>query len=413
MKLDGKLIKWHRTNQKLTQEQLAEGICSVTQLSKIENSQIHANVDVLTQIADRLQFPSHKFTKPVDEQLKALIEEWLSAIHEFDLPNVNRIYAELKHLEKEALHYDLEFLYDLAYFGYTLITKQLKEANQLNEKIMKYEAIFNEIHPYSYHKFIAKYLKDKSLYFDSLRHLEIAEGILQDEDDPELFILLAGVHSQLDHILSSNDYARSALRIFQDKLYYTRIIECEIILSSNFILVGEYQVAEEKLQRIIALIDEKFDQSMVSKIYFQMSAVYIMRGELDAAIQLAQETLAFDINQIELMHLRYVLAHSYYLKGDYHSCDKVIQQSTEIAEEFGLDYYLIKFKTLKLLIDEEYDRLIDYLRNRALPFLNATGQAFDLKFYYKLLGKLLYQLKRYKLAAEVLLEANQQGIVTK
>jgi transcriptional regulator with XRE-family HTH domain len=51
----GKVIYYHRRKQNKTQEQLCQGICSVTHLSKIENNAKEANPKTLQMLCDRLQ----------------------------------------------------------------------------------------------------------------------------------------------------------------------------------------------------------------------------------------------------------------------------------------------------------------------------------------------------------------------
>lgn len=56
LSLIGQTIKWHRIRQGITQEQLAEGICSSAYLSKLENNQISFNKEIVSQLCERLSF---------------------------------------------------------------------------------------------------------------------------------------------------------------------------------------------------------------------------------------------------------------------------------------------------------------------------------------------------------------------
>ncbi|MGP4072382.1 helix-turn-helix domain-containing protein [Piscibacillus sp. B03] len=408
MKLVGKLIKWHRNKYKITQELLAEDICSVTQLSKIENGQIQASEEILISIAQRLGIPEQKFTNPIDQEHKQMAEQLITAIHEYDIPKARELEAILIKKRHEDLHYDLEFLCLLARFGYLLLMKQLKDADELYETIMEYDEIFEEAAPYSFHKFLGDYLINKCLFIDAKNHLLKAKNLLPDQEDPELYILLATAESHLENVLTSNQYARKALRILQEKLYYSRIIECEIILSSNYTFVSEYQQAKEHLERLDSLIDHKFEPSLRVKIYFHLGLIHAMTNDFEEAIQLLDKNLSTDVNETELMHSRYLLAHTYYIKDLEDKALELIQEGQAIAQEHQLNYYSIKFKSLKLVIENKREELVHFLNDQAIPFFKATGQAFDLRYYYQLLGHTLYRLKKYKRAAEVLMIADEQ-----
>ncbi|TFB18928.1 XRE family transcriptional regulator [Filobacillus milosensis] len=408
MSLVGKMIKWHRNDQGMTQEQLAEGICSVTQLSKIENNQIPANDDLLLAIANRLNIPKEKVLNTVDPSYMSLINKWLNEIHEYNLPGAQETFEQLKKCSLEDEPYDVEFLYYLALFGYLLITNQPKKADKIHRHIKTYEDIFEDVAPYSFHKFYGEFLKNKGLYIDALRHLKEAECILQDIEDPELLMLLAIVNSHLENVLSSNRYARLALKKFQEKLFYSRIIECEIILSANYTFIHEFSMAKEQLNRLVKLIDEKLDPRSVVKIYFHIALIHCLKRELDEAERLLKYSLSVDTDETELIHSRYLISHMYYLKGDLKQAKQYIEAGQKFAEEYALDYYLMKFKVLNYLVEDEKEVLIDYLNKRAIPFLRVTGQAFDMKYYQQLLGILYYKLKKYKKAAEILIVADSR-----
>ncbi|GEL77319.1 helix-turn-helix domain-containing protein [Tenuibacillus multivorans] len=408
MTLVGKMIKWHRNKKSYTQEQLAEGICSVTQLSKIENNQIPANEDILFQIAERLNIDQYKLTNYADTHNLHQVKQWMTYIHEYDLINAKKLYIQLQSSTDTQAHYDIEFLYELALFGYYLMTDQVKKADQLYQTIYEYETLFEAVDAYSFYKFTGEYYKNKGLYIDALNQLEQAEEYSKDVEDPELLILLAIVYSHLEKVLTSNAYARRALRIFQDKLYYTRIIECEIVISVNYIYAHDLNVAEQHLQRLITLIDDKFDVKAIVKIYFHLGFIQAIKRDFDQAELSLKRCLQFNINEPELLHCRYLIAHLYYMKEDFEMAVKYIGSGMSMAKEYNIERYLIKFHVLNLLIEKDEEGLIDYLKKKAIPFFRITGQSFDLTFYYQLLGYTLYQLKRYKSAAEILMGADEQ-----
>ncbi|MEH7802743.1 helix-turn-helix transcriptional regulator, partial [Bacillus pumilus] len=49
----GQIIKLYRYKQNMTQSELAEGICSVSHLSKIENGSKEANQDTINLLLER------------------------------------------------------------------------------------------------------------------------------------------------------------------------------------------------------------------------------------------------------------------------------------------------------------------------------------------------------------------------
>ena len=66
MPMVGKTIKWYRNDQGMIQEQLAEGICSPTYISQLENDLIPTNKEILQKICQRLGINENKVLCEVD-----------------------------------------------------------------------------------------------------------------------------------------------------------------------------------------------------------------------------------------------------------------------------------------------------------------------------------------------------------
>ncbi len=63
---EGKIIKFYRQKAKLTQEELGNGICSVTHISKIERGLTEYSPEITILLSKRLQIV-------MEEELKSLV----------------------------------------------------------------------------------------------------------------------------------------------------------------------------------------------------------------------------------------------------------------------------------------------------------------------------------------------------
>lgn len=88
-------------SQGITQEQLAEGICSSAYLSKLENNQISFNKEIVSQLCERLELPVEKFIAPSDEHVKKTLENWIDALHHYDLKKADAYYHEIQSLDEK------------------------------------------------------------------------------------------------------------------------------------------------------------------------------------------------------------------------------------------------------------------------------------------------------------------------
>lgn len=86
----------------MTQEELCQGICSVSYLSKIENGKIEASEEILQLLCARLEIAVTDL-RDVEEDVKVKLDEWLNALVHLDKQQVERIYEELQGEMKHVL----------------------------------------------------------------------------------------------------------------------------------------------------------------------------------------------------------------------------------------------------------------------------------------------------------------------
>ena len=70
----GERVKHFRINRKMSQEQLAEGICSRQTISILENGQHFPSTDIMKQIAEKLSVPFHEIMVDEAKDLKAKVQ---------------------------------------------------------------------------------------------------------------------------------------------------------------------------------------------------------------------------------------------------------------------------------------------------------------------------------------------------
>lgn len=400
MPMVGKTIKWYRNDQGMIQEQLAEGICSPTYISQLENDLIPTNKEILQKICQRLGINENKVLCEVDLALLKKIKDWLKHIHEFDVTNAKDYYNEIEKKINEDTHFDIEYLYELALFGYLLITDQLKSLDQLFNKISKYSELYIDSDIYSYYKFVGIYFKRKGKFIDSLKHLKRAEKIIGEGEDPELCLALAIVYSNINMILISNRYARQAFKKFHDKLYYNRILECQIVLNINYSLARDFDSIDSQLERLIEMEDDNITEKTRANIIYHIGIVNIMKKNYNQAIKYLLKVRKLNINQADYLSARYALVHLYLETGETHLLKNEIEEALQIAKEFNQERFIIKFNVFKFSLADNREKLVNYLKEVAIPFFEESGEILELKRDYELMGNTLYDLKRYKSAAE-------------
>ncbi|MEH7457577.1 helix-turn-helix domain-containing protein, partial [Bacillus sp. JJ1127] len=132
----GKQVFYKRLQQKMTQEELCQGICSVSYLSKIENGKIEASEEIVQLLCARLEIAVSDL-RDVEEEVKEKLDEWLNALVHLDKEQVERIYKELQDEMKHVLDFEIINYYNLLYTRYLIMKRDLPALEEELEKLKK------------------------------------------------------------------------------------------------------------------------------------------------------------------------------------------------------------------------------------------------------------------------------------
>ena len=116
----GKQVFYKRLQQKMTQEELCQGICSVSYLSKIENGKIEASEEILQLLCARLEIAVTDL-RDVEEDVKGKLEDWHKAIVHLERERIEQIYADLQEQMEQVTDFEIMNYYELLYVRYLMI----------------------------------------------------------------------------------------------------------------------------------------------------------------------------------------------------------------------------------------------------------------------------------------------------
>src|SRR5690625_153184 len=159
----GSFIKLHRIEQEMTQEELAQGIVSMSYLSKIENQRTEASPEVIHLLCTRLGV---ELDNQKDATIKEKCEEWYTMLFEVnDREKIIATYKEIKEL-MASTHSDNLVMFEIhtvrLYLVLGKMTKALAQINKLNE----ISSTFDSLHKFYWYKFKGNYKSVSSNDFD-------------------------------------------------------------------------------------------------------------------------------------------------------------------------------------------------------------------------------------------------------
>jgi len=138
----GNVIKNLREQRRMSKKQLAEGICSPSYISRIENGDRCPTSVILRQLANKLGIAPEELFRTIESptslEIKKLIDTLLQHVERNDFMSIASIIAKNEKYIQMASHYDLQLITALKLFSNAVLEKDFsKGAKQLESILYK------------------------------------------------------------------------------------------------------------------------------------------------------------------------------------------------------------------------------------------------------------------------------------
>ncbi|ABS20867.1 tetratricopeptide repeat protein [Bacillus cytotoxicus] len=414
----GKQVFYKRLQQKMTQEELCQGICSVSYLSKIENGKIEASEEILQLLCTRLEIAVSDL-RDVEEEVKDKLDEWLNALVHLDKPQVERIYKELQEEMNQVLDFEIINYYKLLYTRYLIMKRDLPA---LEEELEELKKVYKKYSPfqkllYTYSRALMYFMKHR--YKDSLECLVQTELMAKEQGYYEtgIYYNLALVYSYLELDYMAIYFANIALEGFRSEYKFRNVINCQLIIAFSYIRKKQYDEALEMYNNISREAISFADKDVITSIVLNnLGYLYYHKKEYKKAkeyylqcLQYKKEKKEEDLNYIDAVYeisLQCVQLQEFEEAREW--IDKGIIVAKKDERYKGMLYLLLILQYKYFEKKEAYKR---FLEAEAIPFFKAEENTKDLKKVYLELAECFEELSEfqesshyYKLAVKLLEE---------
>lgn len=384
----GKIIYYHRKKQKKTQEQLCQGICSTTHLSKIENSPKEGNLETLEMLCNRLGISieeENKKTQFIRQQLAQFYES-IERVHK---EHADNLYEELTANKDYIQCTEMIYLYELYTLRYLLSINNIPEFEHLSSGMKKNFNKFSSFEKYLWEFIQAIYFALKQQYAKSIAILEKIEDKAEfyNEKITDYYYYKAAVHGFLRHFTLSLHYAYKALRIFQNTGNILRILHVKIGISNNFIYINDLDQAEAMLNTALNDAEMLKDKSIKISALHNLGLLYSKKGRLQESLTFYSKCLQLKTKHT-ISYYDTVVEYSQVLL-DLKENEKAVSLLHEVLNGFN-DLQSSKYVELRVLYleaIEDNNSLIDYISNQALPAMEKHMNLYKAIKYSDLLAK--------------------------
>lgn len=404
----GQKIFFFRKSKGMTQEQLAQGICSISHLSKIENGHEVPSEDTLSHLCNRLGINIKDIDKTQEyNEFSELLEEWYSFMVNKERTEAAQMLPILQEKKEMIQDPDLLLKYKLYYVRFALMKYDLQEAESGLAEIIQY---YKSLQPkmkyfFQFCRGALEYIKGD--YAEAHSYLKQAEEISHDmfPKNPELYYLLALTHSKLHNVTFSINYASQALELFRQNFQMTRCLDCEVLLGINNRRLKNYAAAEKHyLNALKGAKSLKYDE--LTYINYHNLGVLYRKTDSKKAIDYFLKSL----EQLELGGLFekekkftetcHCLAEEYLVLGELNQMLYWIEQGEKTARKHQLTATLLQFKVLRCRANEYNDIEKEYLlKTEIIPYFMEKKLWHFVADYAQLLADLYYKKNKYKNAS--------------
>lgn len=380
----GLFIKEARLRQGYRLIEVADEICDISYLSKIESGTIIPTPEVFEKIAAKLgiQFPSEERICPIEAFRRCLYQE-----------DVNILGLNLTH---DRFHqYEIQMIH----FFQAVINDELSEAFTLKKMIDQFCHHFNTKEAQSYQLFSGIYFfkkfeweKGKKCFKQSL---DFAYQIK--EEDPYLYFNLAKYCFQMQKTCLGFSYLECAITEFKKIFEKEWVFKCNILWCRESMRSDDVRGVEKRLEELRKIINPRQDHLQWSDFFNILGMIYEKCGQ---NIQ-AEEYYTKSIEQREGKINEVCIIET--IKFHYHRQNN--DQLIKLIERLDLnclskqnrmivDFYYFK------LTDETSDYFEMFLRKDAIPFAMKGLDYQGVALYTKELTKYYRNKLRHKKAAD-------------
>lgn len=406
----GNRIRFYRVQQSMTQEELAKGIISVSYLSKIENQQTSASLEVLDMLCEKLGI---KLIEEEEATLSKDLFDWYYMILQKNRAEAADMHTKLSGIipsTNDSTAFIYFVLFELRYF---ILLQQMDKANEQLAKINEFKDIFDSKMSYYYFKFLALYNYIRNKYSVALDTYKKAEMILNKNihfekwEEADLYYSIGLTCSQLGKVPSALNYGRLALSIYQSLYNFRRCAECQILLGICYLRTEEYQLSEESYILAERVADSLNDRQLKGVIHHNLGYLYSIQENHAKAIEAYETCLPYKAEHPpSKLSTIFGLIREYYKSGDFENCRKWITEGFSILENAPEknDFHL-HFKIYDYLIDgpsAEFERFMD---KEAFPYFQEKENFQSVIEYSEILGKYYEERNKYKLSSLYYLNA--------
>jgi HTH-type transcriptional regulator, quorum sensing regulator NprR len=402
----GQKIKYLRTMRKMKQFELAEGICSVSYLSKVENDTITPSDEIKELLLAKLNVSSDIID--FDQRFYKVLNHWQSLISEKNLEEADKLYEELLSLSGPFIKKDLLLKFKVFTINYFVVKREFLKAEQLINEIKDIESDLSLEIKYYFHRYIGEFYYYQYNFEDALKHLSESEKLLptqmiEKSEIAQLYYSLAFSSCKVDKFHSSISYGKKALELFTSIYNLKRCVECHILLGIASRRISNFEESLEHYEKAKTLAQSINFKQILYTINHNIGQLYSFLGNSEQAFKYYMECYKNNMEIYPEHRIETMLAivEELYKLGNYSKVEEWVVKGIDFAEAYikNKDHYIAVFQLYENLCKKNFENVISNLNTKIIPFFEEHQKLIELSEILKIIADHEYNNSKYKTAA--------------
>lgn len=415
----GKIINYHRKKQQMTQEQLSDGICSISHLSKIENNSKEVNIETLNLLCMKLGISVEDEKNKVNH-IKIKLHEFYDSIERLHHKKADALYLDLRKYREFVLYTELLYVYELYMLRYILFLNQLELAEQMIGKMSQNVRMFSEFELFVWNVLNAIFNHKRNNFIKSLDFLDEVKDLRKQYRDEitEYYYLKSLMHCRLGQSALAIYFGNKALEVFKQRNNIIRTLDVKTILSIHLTETGEYERAENLLKEILDDAELIQNTTIVEMAWHNLGYLYGAKNLSEKALECYYKSLALIEKNTESYYLTLGNIASHLLKLQKNEqVVNMLEHELELFEDkTKLEY--VKLRVLYFEAKNEEKALIQYLMEDGLPIMEKHGNRMKvyeyserIAEYYQGQGDPLLANKYLQISLHQMKKTHNKGVI--
>lgn len=393
----GALIKYYRTQKRITQKELAKGICSISHLSKIENNSKEANKETIILLLKKLQIDFEEINEK-EELIQKLLVDVHQKMNFYQKEEALAVFNKLSELENIVPYSVNIYFYELTKLRFLLFSGLLEKAEREIKILRKQKINFSQHEDYlfQYYNGILLIMKGEYIRADEVLN-KLLDGKNSDIATGEFHYHRALVKSALQETGYAIHYGKQALQIFMHNHNFVRLLHTLMLLGINYTQSGIYEEAEECFRHLLRNGELLNDPQLLSQIYHNIGFLKKKMDNPEEALYFFQKSLSSQpVDSINNLVTMYCIGEIHYILKEEDEAELYFSKVLEMAKRIKSQKYQL-LATYYLLSFTSIDEALRFLKEKVVPFLeDGNEHQDDLKNFYKLLSNHYLALGAYE-----------------